>query len=95
MFSLKYLSSLFILCELLNKYFTSNNIQEEMISKYHLLQSSEFIFNIYKLIYKIEPGPNNIQFFLYNFIENNKDKCIILIDNNIYQINSYINYKKN
>ena len=47
-----------------------------------------------KIIYDINKG-NSIRIFGHNFIENNKNICKMIIDNNEYEITERYNIKKN
>ena len=91
-FSFKYFCSITKFCEKLNlDKISRKNIRKQIIKNYLSLTTDFYTYNINDISYrKAKNEFTNI--FGENFVENNKDKCI-LIGEKIYQLTEKINYK--
>ena len=54
---------------------------------------NKLIYNIFKMEYKINQKDNRIKIFGETFVEENRDKCVIIYKNNIYPLKGYIRSK--
>ena len=73
-------------CKSLFTYF-ENNILQKNTNKYSLFLKYS-LNDLSKIVYRLEPekNKNNIKIFGTNFVENNKDKCVIIYKDQIYPL---------
>ena len=92
--NLRYKYLLIKFCEILNKFMDSNNLKNQIIQLYNSLKSYFSLYNMYKLVYKKEIDKDSVKILDEIFVKNNEDKCILVGQKKIFELNQSMKVKK-